>query len=125
MTWLPAEIIGEDLGAWFRFLAVLGVFLLGFWKALPSVLDAFERKQSGIETRTEALLDAQAKRFEAQLAAADSRHDECMEGQRILREEMAAIRKENAELWGTINAMRQGAFSVENVVARTIKDARG
>jgi hypothetical protein len=90
---------------------------LGFWKALPSVLDAFERKQSGIELRTEALLDAQARRFEAQLAAADSRHDECMEGQRLLRAELA-------ELYSVVNAMRQGAASVENMVARTIKDAR-
>jgi len=98
--------------------------LLGFWKALPSVLDAFERRQSGIEVRTEALLDAQAKRFEAQLAQADARHDECMEGQKELRVEMAQIRRENADLWGTIHAMRQGAQSVETVVAKTIKDAR-
>jgi|TARA_R100000479_G_scaffold176487_1_gene131356 hypothetical protein len=117
MEWLPSEIIGQDAGAWFRLLVVLGVFLLGFWKALPSVLDAFERKQSGIELRTEALLDAQARRFEAQLAAADSRHDECMEGQRLLRAELA-------ELYSVVNAMRQGAASVENMVARTIKDAR-
>jgi hypothetical protein len=51
------------------------------------------------------------------LAAADSRHDECMEGQRLLRAELA-------ELYSVVNAMRQGAASVENMVARTIKDAR-
>lgn len=116
--------MSEGAQAWFRWLTLLAVFLLGFWKALPSVLDAFERRQSGIEVRTEALLDAQAKRFEAQLAQADARHDECMEGQKELRVEMAQIRRENADLWGTIHAMRQGAQSVETVVAKTIKDAR-
>lgn len=134
--------MSEGAQAWFRWLTLLAVFLLGFWKALPSVLDAFERRQSGIELRTEGLLDAQTKRFEDQLARADERHDECMEGQRQLRIEMAErdkraqqereqdraeiaqIRRENADLWGMLSAMRQGAQSVEDVVAKTIKDAR-
>lgn len=124
IEWFPTEIIGDDAGAWFRLFVVVGVFLLGFWKALPSVLDAFERRQSGIEVRTEALLDAQSRRFAEQLAAADARHDECMEGQRIMRAEMAELRAKNAELYSLVNAMRQGAASVENVVARTIQEAR-
>lgn len=135
MEWLPAEIIGQDAGAWFRLLVVLAAFLLGFWKALPSVLDAFERRQSGIEVRTQALLDSQTERFEIQLTAADDRHAECMEGQRLLREALDALRREsseeirqlraqNSELWSTLNAMRQGAMSVQNVVARTIQEAK-
>lgn len=115
--WLQHYFISGDVAAWFRFLALLSVFLLGFWKALPSVLDAFERRQSGIEVRTEALLDAQSKRFAEQLAQADARHDECMEGQKVLRAEIA-------ELWGIINAMRQGALSTQSIVASAIKEAK-
>lgn len=113
--WTPGAV-----GIWTLVASCIGLW----WKGLPAVIDAFDRRQSGIELRTEALLDAQAKRFAEQLAQADERHDECMEGQKLLRAEMAIIRRENADLWGTINAMRQGAQSVEAVVAKTIKDAR-
>ncbi|GAA0730018.1 hypothetical protein [Sphingomonas japonica] len=111
--WTPGAV-----GVW----SLLGAVLLGWWKGLPAVLDAFERRQSGIELRTEALLDAQAKRFAEQLAAADDRHDECMEGQKALRAEMTEIRRENGELRSIIHAMQQAGSSMQAVVARAITD---
>lgn len=110
-------VLSGELGTWLRFAALLGVFLLGFWKALPAVLDAFERKQSGAELRMEALLDATEARFAKKLADADLRHDECVAENKRLRAEIN-------ELWGTINAMRQGVMSTGDVVARVIREAK-
>lgn len=117
-------IMTGDGATWFRYLSLVGIFLLGFWKALPAVLDSFERRQSGVELRIESLLDAQSKRFNEQLAAADDRHEECMEGQRLLRDEVDALRKENGEMRGLLAAMQQGQLAVSSVVARTIKEAK-
>jgi len=113
--WTPGAV-----GIWTLVAGVIGLW----WKGLPAIIDAFERKQSGVELRIAGLLDDQAKRFNEQLGQADDRHDECMEGQRQLRIEMAALRVENSNLWGTISAMRQGALSVETVVAKTIQENR-
>lgn len=113
--WTPGAI-----GVWVLVAAVV----TAWWRGLPSVLDAFERKQSGIELRTEALLDAQAKRFAEQLAAADDRHDECMEGQKALRAEMEILRRDNTELRGMLAAIQQGQMSTSVVVARAIVEAK-
>lgn len=118
------EILSSEMATWLRFVFLTGIILLGFWKALPSVLDAFERRQSGIETRTEALLDAQTKRFNEQLKQADDRHEECMKGQQVLRDELNALRKQYTDMVGLMNQMRQGALAVETVVAGAIRDAR-
>lgn len=117
-------ILESEAVSWLRWAAVILLILGGYWRALPSVLDAFERKQSGIETRTEALLDAQAKRFNEQLAQADDRHEECMEGQKALRLELDQLRKEYNEVYAMLRQMRQGALTVESVVAGAIRDAR-
>lgn len=113
--WTPGAV-----GVW----TLVASCLAMWWKGLPAVLDAFERKQSGIEMRTEALLDAQTKRFNEQLAQADDRHEECMKGQQVLREEVARIQKQYNDLLAIMAQMRQGALAVETVVAGAIRDAR-
>lgn len=113
--WTPGAV-----GVWTLVAAALGMW----WKGLPAVIDAFERRQSGIETRTEALLDAQATRFNAQLAQADDRHEECMEGQKKLREELDQLRKEYNEVYAMLRQMRQGQLSVETTVRDAIVGAR-
>lgn len=122
--WLQANILSNEGAAWLRYASLMITVVWGFWRGLPAVFDMFERRQSGIEIRTEALLDAQSRRFAEQLAAADDRHEECMKGQQVMREQMEDLQRKNNELWSLLNAMRQGAASVENVVARTIKEAR-
>lgn len=119
-----SNIITGEMATWLRFVFLTGIILLGFWKALPSVLDAFERRQSGIETRTEALLDAQTKRFNEQLAQADDRHEECMKGQQVLRDELDKLRGQYNEVLALMAQMRQGALTVETKVAEAIKEAR-
>lgn len=116
--WTPGGV-----GIWVLVAVVVG----GWWKGLPAVLLAFEKKQSGIETRMEELLEAQAERFNKQLAAADRRHDDCMDGQRRIEQNMleriGKLEAENEKLRGLINAMRQGEQSMQEVVVRAIKDA--
>lgn len=113
--WTPGAV-----GIWTLVASCIGLW----WKGLPAVIDAFDRRQSGIEVRTVALMDDQAKRFAEQLAQADARHDECMEGQKKLRAEMVEMRQQYSELWGMYRAMQQGAQSAHSVVAKAIKDAR-
>lgn len=113
--WTPGAV-----GVW----TLVATALAMWWKGLPAVIDAFERRQSGIELRTEALLDQQATRFNAQLAQADDRHEECMEGQKKLREELDQLRKEYNEVYAMLRQMRQGQLSVETTVRDAIVGAR-
>lgn len=113
--WTPGAV-----GIWTLVLGVAGLW----WKGLPAIIAVFDRRQSGAEERIALLLEAQANRFNVQLGQADDRHEECMEGQRQLRIEMAALRKEYSDLWSLYNAMRQGQISVQTVVAKTIREAK-
>lgn len=58
--------------------------LVGWWKGLPAVLDAFANRQSKIEERMGKLLEDATARFTREIEAADKRHDDCMDGQQRL-----------------------------------------
>lgn len=77
---LAAQFTPDVIGVW----TLVALVLLGWWKGLPGVLDAFANRQSKLEERMQALLDRSTERFEREIAAADERHDACMEGQKRL-----------------------------------------
>jgi len=80
-NWTPG-----GAGVW-----VLVIFcLIAWWKALPAVIDAISNRRSKIEERLGAEMDAMAKRFTEQIAAADSRHDDCIRGQTELQQRITA-----------------------------------
>lgn len=71
--------------------------LVGWWKGLPAVLDAFANRQSKIEERMGALLDDATARFTREIAAADQRHDDCMAGQERLVARIGVLEDKVAE----------------------------
>jgi predicted nucleic acid-binding Zn-ribbon protein len=73
--WTPGGV-----GIW----VLVAAFLGAWWKGLPAVLDAFANRQSKIEERMGKLLEDATARFTREIAAADKRHDDCMEGQQRL-----------------------------------------
>lgn len=81
--WTPGAV-----GIW----VLVGLGLLGFWKGLPAVLDAWSNSASKEREHRER----EIARLEAQILASDERHSECMEGQKLLRLEIAEIQKERA-----------------------------
>ena len=66
--------------------------LVGWWKGLPSVLEAFANRQSKVEERMGQLLEDATARFTREIAAADKRHDECIHGQQELVNEVRRLR---------------------------------
>jgi len=58
--------------------------LLTWWRVLPALIEAISNRQSKIEERMAKLLDTTTERFERQLKEADQRHEDCIEGQRLL-----------------------------------------
>lgn len=82
--WTPGAV-----GIW----VLVGLGLLGFWKGLPAVLDAWSNSASKEREHRER----EISRLEAQIKASDDRHAECMEGQKALRDEITAIQKERAD----------------------------
>jgi|SRR5882672_105949 len=73
--------------------------LLGiYWKGLPPVvrvisdyLDSWAKRRDGFEARVNGQLAAADKRHEE----AEERHKECLEGQVVLRNEIAGIRQDH------------------------------
>ena len=75
--WTPGAV-----GVW----ALLAAFLIAWWKGLPAVIEAMANRQSKIEERLGAEMDAMSARWEARLEAADKQHQECIAGQDALRD---------------------------------------
>lgn len=77
---LVAKFTPGAVGVW----TLVALVLLGWWQGLPKFIDAFANRQSKLEERMQALLDRSTERFEREIAAADERHDACLEGQKRL-----------------------------------------
>ncbi len=92
---------------------MVALLLLGWWKGLPSVLDAFANRQSKIEERMGKLLEEATLRFQREIAAADERHAHCMEGQDTLQKEVERLRTCVAEQQGTIDAMKRQMLQMQ------------
>lgn len=73
-------------GGYTTTLTLIAGGLLTWWKVLPALIDALANRQSKIEERMGALLRDATDRFSRQIAEADARHADCMEGQRKLLE---------------------------------------
>lgn len=99
---------------------LVAMALLGWWKGLPGVLDAWTNRLAKEKEHREKEIE----RLERQIKAADDRHDECLEGQRVLRQEMTAMQKLHAEevqrlqgmISGMVVQMRQMQLSAGRVV---------
>lgn len=92
---------------------VVALLLIGWWKGLPSVLDAFANRQSKIEERMGKLLEEATLRFQREIAAADERHAHCMEGQDTLQKEVERLRTCVAEQQDTIEAMKRQMLQMQ------------
>jgi len=60
------------------------------WVGLPAIIDAIANRQSKIEERLGAEMDAMSVRWTARIEEADARHEHCEAGQRILMERVTA-----------------------------------
>lgn len=90
-NWTPGGV-----GIWL----ILASLLLGLWKGLPAVLDSWANSVSKEREHRESEIE----RLERQIIAGDKRHDECLEGQRILREEVNRLQ---GLISGMVLQMRQ------------------
>ncbi len=80
------ELTPGGVGIW----TLVAMLLAAWWKGLPTFLDAMANRQSKIEERMGKLLDDATTRFTRELAEADKRHEECIQGQERLRVRMEA-----------------------------------
>lgn len=85
---------------WIMAFAFLGIL----WKGLPAVLDAW----SNSVAKERAHREREIKRLEDQITASDKRHEECMDGQRKLREEMGQMAKDHADEVGRLQNLISG-----------------
>lgn len=97
--WTPGGI-----GIWGILVVVLGLW----WKGLPAVLDAWSHSVD----RERAHREREIERLEGQIRASDDRHEECMKGQAILRDE---INRLNKIITGMVLQMRQIQISATNI----------
>lgn len=80
-TWFVNNITVGGAGVWVG----VALFFRFTWVGLPAVIEAFANRQSKIEERLGAEMDAMSKRWEERIAAADRSHEDCMKGQEALR----------------------------------------
>jgi septal ring factor EnvC (AmiA/AmiB activator) len=101
--WISRTLTVGSVGIWTIVIMAAGAW----WKGLPAVLGAWDGRLSKQQER----IDREFERLERQIKEADDRHDDCMEGQRKLREEMAAVREthraEVETLYGQLRQLRQ------------------
>lgn len=93
--WTPGAV-----GIW----VIVATLLLGLWKGLPAVLDAWGNSVAKERDHRER----EITRLEGQISAADDRHNECLEGQRSLREEIEQMRRSHAEEIGGLHQIITG-----------------
>lgn len=92
---------------------VVILMLIGWWKGLPAVLDAFANRQSKIEERMGKLLDDATERFTREIAAADARHDDCMKGQEKMQTEVERLRTCVNEQQATIDGLKKQIIQMQ------------
>lgn len=104
--WTPGGV-----GIW----VIVLTMLTGLWKGLPAVLDAWsnsvarERENREKEVAAErGHREREISRLESQIAASDKRHEECMEGQKALRAEIA---EQNKTISALVLGIRQMQLS--------------
>jgi len=93
--WTPGGV-----GIWVLVASFLGIW----WKGLPAVLDAWTNSVH----REREHREREIERLEKQIVASDARHEECMEGQARLREEIDRLRN---QITGYLVQMRQMQLS--------------
>lgn len=64
---------------------LVALALLGWWKGTPAFIDAWAKREGGIEERLQASMSATLERYDAQLREADRHHQICMDEQGVLR----------------------------------------
>ena len=79
-------------------------FLGILWKGLPAVLDSWANSVAKERDHRER----EIKRLEGQIAAADDRHNECLEGQRALRDEIEQMRRAHSEEIASLHGIITG-----------------
>lgn len=92
---------------------LVAISLIGWWKGLPAVLEALANRQSKIEERMGQLLEDTTARFTRELAAADARHHDCMEGQAKMVVEVERLRVCVQEQQATIDSLKKQLIQVQ------------
>lgn len=93
--WTPGAV-----GIW----VIVATLLLGLWKGLPGVLDAWGNSVA----KERGHREKEITRLELQISAADARHTECLEGQRSLRDEIEQMRRSHTEEIGGLHQIITG-----------------
>lgn len=86
IAWVENGVTPGAIGVW----GLLAAFLIAWWKGLPPVIEALVNRQSKIEERLGAEMDAMSRRWEERLETADKQHKACHEAQEALRERVVA-----------------------------------
>ncbi len=113
---MPTTAFLESLkgyGGYSTTVVIIVFGLMTWWKVLPSVIDAISNRQSKIEERIGKLLDEATPRFERQIAAADERHEHCMEGQEALQREVNRLREHSVVQDKTIEGLRRQILQMQ------------
>lgn len=103
MNWQDLILKGWTPGGVGIWVLVL-IALRALWVGLPPVLDAWSNSVAKERDHRER----EIKRLEDQITASDKRHEECMEGQRKLREEIDRLQ---GIISGMVVQMRQMQLS--------------
>lgn len=102
--WTPGAV-----GIW----TIAGGLLVAWWKGLPAVLEAFANRQSKVEERMGQLLEDATARFTREIAAADARHEACMEGQEKMQAEVQRLNACVQEQQATIESLKKQLIQVQ------------
>jgi hypothetical protein len=94
---------------------ILVLLLLGWWKGLPTVLDSWSKRLDAERIARLAAIKAEREhaeheiaRLERQIALADERHAECMDGQKAMRHEIAEMQVRHATEISRLQALISG-----------------
>lgn len=69
---------------------IVALMLVAWWKGIPSLIEAWEKRSGGIEQRLQASMATTLERYDKQLEEADRHHKLCIEEQEVLRERISA-----------------------------------
>lgn len=92
---------------------LVAISLIGWWKGLPAVLEALANRQSKVEERMGQLLEDATARFTREIAAADARHEACMEGQEKMQAEVQRLNTCVQEQQATIESLKKQLIQVQ------------
>lgn len=116
----------KGYGGYTTTVAIIVGGLLTWWRVLPALIDAMANRQSKIEERMGNLLTSATERFARDIEAADRRHDECIQGQEMLRKRIDQqdhkIREQQEcidEQQTTIEALKRQITQLQRSAVRT------